>query len=151
MLEHRTERVTRDHASRVAKQVVFLKVVRELSCPLLLTPNRRDHPITFPGGNAMVAACFRQPILDGNPPVALAILDQAAASAADIGHLQVSEVFKTHACAAQDQHSVPVHRLKNVWFPPRFERASRLIEESIKLLKDIERKWPRLRYRGNGH
>src|SRR5579885_642136 len=84
--EHRAECGAADHASLVAKQVVFLKVVRERLCPLLLPPDRRDHPVTLPGGNAVVAPCFREPMINGDPPVALAILDQTTASALVIGH-----------------------------------------------------------------
>jgi len=126
-------------------------VVRERLRSLLLPPDCRDHPVTLPGGNAVVAACFREPMINGDPPVALAILDQTAASAMVIGHFQVSEIFKAHACAAQDQHCVPVHRLEDVWRHTSFERASGRLEQSIKRFEDIRRKWPRLRHWGDGH
>ena len=151
LLEYLAERIPVEDASFVAEQVVLLKVVRKRLRSLLLTSDGRDNAITLPGGNAVIAPRFRKPVINGNPPVSLTVLNQTAASALDIRHFQVGEIFKAHARAAQDQHGVPVHRLEDGWFLPRFERTSGLFEQPIELLKDIGRKWSRLRHWGNRH
>ena len=107
--EYVTEIIASNDASSVAKQVVFLKIVRKRLRALLLPQDRRNCAIALPGRNAVIVSRLCESMINGDPPVSLAVLDQAAASAMGIGHFQVRQIFKAHSGSAQNQHCVPVH------------------------------------------
>ena len=93
----------------MAEQVVFVEIVGDLPDACALASNGGDHPIALPGGDAVIAAHLGEAVIDVDPPVAVAILDQAAASAVSIRSFQMGQIFKTHARPAQDQERIPVH------------------------------------------
>src|SRR5258708_35285234 len=141
--KHMAEHISTESASCVAEEVVFFIVIGKCLRSLLLPLDRCDRAITLAGGNAVITSRFREPMLNRDPPIALAILDQTAASAMSIGGFQMSQIFKAHPRPAQDEECIPVHRQENLWFLPCLQRTDCLFQQDIELLKDIGRKWPR--------
>ena len=111
-------------------------------CPLLLSPDRRDRPVTLSSRNTVIAPCFCEPMINRDLPVSLAVLDQTAASVLGIGSFQMGQIFKAHPRSAQDKEGVPEHGRENFWLLLRLQRDHRFFQQSVELFKDIGWKWP---------